>query len=61
MKPHIKRDLWHPTGYICFSYYKGVFGFRRRCVGTGDTIGQAYFNWEFKRIVLALTGAGPLC
>lgn len=50
-KPRIRRDIWCPKGWVCWSRvwgptWKGE-GFKRK-IATGDTMLEAYDNWKAK-------------
>lgn len=49
MKPTIRRDLYTPHGYTCRSVEPGGFTGKHSVIAFGDTIPQAYANWEQQR------------
>ena len=46
MKPRIKRDVWSPIGFICRSREPGGFFGTHLVAAYGDTMEQAYTQWE---------------
>lgn len=50
MKPRIRKDLFKTEGFICRSYEPSNWreDLKRPIIGSGDTVEEAYRNWEEK-------------
>ena len=50
MKPRIRKDQWAVKGFICRSYEPSNWreDLKRPIIGSGDTVEEAYRNWEEK-------------
>lgn len=48
-KPRLRRDIYYPSGWICWSkhFVSGRIGYRR-IIGSGFTPEQAYRHWSLQ-------------